>query len=54
MAKIVEENIVITISKVVKNNHVEETTVINEELITTLETVAQELLGDAWIVEVRG
>ena len=52
MAKIVEEIIVVRISRIVKDDAVDETRMDREELIATLETVAQELIGDSAVVEV--
>lgn len=51
MAKIFEETIVITLSKVVKNGQ-EANTNIDDELLTSLESVVQELAGDTVVVEV--
>lgn len=51
MAKILEENIVIKVSKLVKNNSDE--TLVAEDTLQALEAVAQELLGDSVIVEVE-
>jgi hypothetical protein len=53
MAKIVEELVIIKLSKIVKDGAVEETTCVSEELLQTIETVAQELVGDAVVVEVE-
>jgi hypothetical protein len=51
MAQIIEENIVIKVSKLVKNSSGEN--LVPEETLQALEQVAQELLGDAVIVEVE-
>lgn len=51
MAKIIEENIVIKVSKLVKNGGDEN--LVPAETVQALEQVAQELLGDAVIVEVE-
>ena len=51
MAKIVEEVIVIKVSKLVKDN-VEGDSIVGEETIASLEAVAQELVGDGAVVEV--
>lgn len=50
MAKLIEEVIVITLSRLVKGD-CDETTIINTELLSTLETVASELVGDRVVVE---
>lgn len=51
MAQIIEENIVIKVSKLVKNNSGE--SLVQEDTLAALEQVAQELLGDGVIVEVE-
>lgn len=51
MAKIIEENIVIKVSKLVKAGA--EEALISSETVAALEAVAQELLGDSVIVEVE-
>lgn len=51
MAKIVEEVIVIKLSRIVKDGSAEETSSVSPELLLTLETVAQELLGSGVVVE---
>ena len=51
MAQIVEENIVIKVSKLVKNGNAEN--LVSEETVLALEQVAQELLGEGVIVEVE-
>lgn len=51
MAQIIEENIVIKVSKLVKTGSSE--SLVNKEIITALEEVAQQLLGDTVIVEVE-
>jgi hypothetical protein len=52
MAKVHEEVVVITVSKLIKNdeNSVE---IINEDFITALASVAEELLGNSVVVEVN-
>lgn len=52
MAKIHEEVIVVKVSKLVKNDD-DVAALINEDVVTALEQVAQELLGDSVIVEVE-
>ena len=51
MAQIIEENIVIKVSKLVKASGGE--SLVPEETLQALEQVAQELLGDSVIVEVE-
>lgn len=51
MAQILEENIVIKVSKLVKNGGGE--TLVQEDTLVALEQVAQELLGEGVIVEVE-
>ena len=51
MAKIIEENIIIKVSKLVKISADEG--LVSEETLQALEAVAQELLGDSVIVEVE-
>lgn len=52
MAKIHEEVIVVKVSKLIKNDD-DATALINDDVVTALEQVAQELLGDSVIVEVE-
>lgn len=52
MAKIHEEVIVITVSKLVKNDE-SPGTLLTEDIGTALEQVAQELLGSDVVVEVN-
>jgi hypothetical protein len=52
MAKIHTETLVITISKLVKESG-ESSPIVNEEIISALEQVVQELVGDSVIVEVE-
>jgi hypothetical protein len=52
MATILEENIVIKVSKLVKSNNSSDT-LVTEDTVQALEAVAQELLGDSVIVEVE-
>ena len=51
MAQIIEENIIIKVSKLVKNGNAEH--LVPEETLLALEQVAQELLGDSVIVEIE-
>jgi hypothetical protein len=52
MAKLFEESVVITLSRAVKEKG-EVSTLINKELLETLEGVVVELVGNAAIVEVK-
>jgi hypothetical protein len=52
MAKVHEEVVVITISKLIKNNETV-TEVLNEEILSALTSVAEELLGHSVVVEVN-
>lgn len=52
VAKIHEEVIVVKVSKLIKNDD-DATALINDDVVTALEQVAQELLGDSVIVEVE-
>ena len=51
MAQIIEENIIIKVSKLVKNGSGE--SLVPEETLQAIEQVAQELLGESVIVEVE-
>ena len=51
MAKIVTESIVITFSKIVKDNDAG-TSITSTDIQAALEQVAQELIGDSVVVEV--
>ncbi len=54
MAKIYEEVVVIKLSKLVKNeNDIEQGSLASDDVVTALEQVAQELVGDGAIVEVE-
>lgn len=52
VAKIHEEVLVIKLSKLVKNSQ-EENSMVNEEILTALEQVTQELVGTDIVVEVE-
>jgi hypothetical protein len=52
MAKVHEEVVVITVSKLVKNTD-STTEIINDDIITALGSVAEELLGQGVVVEVN-
>jgi len=51
MAKIVEENIIIKVSKLVKDP-AQAVELATADMLTNLEAIAQELIGDGAIVEV--
>lgn len=53
MAKIVEEVIVVKFSKIVKDSEASSPAIVNAEVVSALEQVAQELAGDAVVVEVE-
>lgn len=52
MAKIVEDVILIKFSKIVKDSETDVPGIAGHEVQTALEQVAQELVGDAVIVEI--
>jgi hypothetical protein len=52
MAKIHEEVLVVKISKLVKEFDPADNSIVSEEVLFSLEQVAQELLGDHVVVEV--
>ena len=52
MAKVHEEVVVITVSKLVKNTE-STTEIINADIIAALGSVAEELLGQGVVVEVN-
>jgi hypothetical protein len=52
MAKVHEEVVVITVSKLVKNTD-STPEIINDDIITALGSVAEELLGQGVVVEVN-
>jgi hypothetical protein len=51
MAKVQTETVVITVSKLVKDN-ADETALISDEVVTALESVVEELVGAGLVVEV--
>lgn len=53
MAKIHEEVIIITVSKLVKNDEKPESILLTDDIGSALEQVAQELLGNDVVVEVN-
>lgn len=53
MAKIVEDVIVIKFSRIVKDNNGDPAPALTNDHIAALEQVAQELVGDAVVVEVE-
>lgn len=52
MARIQEEVIVITVSKLHKNSSESDTTIVNDDVVSALASVAEELLGNGIVVEV--
>lgn len=52
MAKIYEEYITIKLSKLVKNDH-DPKSAVTDDLLSALEQVTQELVGDSIIVEIE-
>ena len=52
MAKIVEEVVIVKFSKIVKDSDSDGVSIANLEVLTALEQVAQELVGDSIVVEV--
>jgi hypothetical protein len=55
MAKIVEDMVAIKLSKIAKDDAPDSQSIITDEIASQLEAVAQELVGEAVIVElVRG
>jgi hypothetical protein len=53
MARIVEDVLVIKFSKIVKDSDSDESGIATSEIQAALEQVAQELVGDAVVVEVE-
>lgn len=53
MAKIMEDIIIIKLSKLVKESNVDPDPIITNDQVHALEQVAQELVGDAVIIEVH-
>lgn len=53
MAKIVEEVIIIKVSKLVKDSEGDVAQIANQDTLTNLEVIAQELFGDSAVVEVE-
>ena len=52
MAKIVEDVLVVKFSKIVKDSDTDNGGLVNNDIKAALEQVAQELVGDAVVVEV--
>ena len=52
MAKIVEDVLVIKLSKIVKDNDTDESKIASPEVQAALEQVVQELVGNSVVVEV--
>lgn len=53
MAKIQEEIIIITVSKLVKNDDVDSEQIVPDDTLQALNSVVEELLGSGVIVEVN-
>lgn len=53
MAKIVEEVIIIKVSKLVKDSDADVAQIANQDTLTNLEVIAQELFGENAVVEVE-
>jgi hypothetical protein len=53
MAKIVEDVLIIKFSSIVKDNTVDQPSVITDEVRMALEQVAQELVGGGVVIEVE-
>ena len=53
MAKIVEDVVIIKFSKIVKDNEADSLNISGPDVQAALEQVAQELVGDAVIVEIE-
>lgn len=52
MAQIIKEKIIIELSRIVKNTSTQTSSVISEDLLSTIESVSQELVGNQCVVEV--
>lgn len=52
MAKIIEDIVIIKLSKLVKESNTDPDPIISNDQVQALEQVAQELVGDAVIIEV--
>lgn len=52
MAKIVEDVLIVKFSKIVKDSDSDDSGLVNNEVKAALEQVAQELVGEAIVVEV--
>jgi len=52
MAKIKEQNIVITLSALVKNQDKADSSLVSDDILANLEAIVQELVGDNIVVEV--
>ena len=53
MAQIVEETIVVTLSKLVKDEHVRHTELVDADVRQSVEEAVQSILGDAVVVEIK-
>jgi hypothetical protein len=52
MAKIVEEVLVVKFSKIVKDTGSDDTSLLNSDIQSAVEQLAQEIVGDSIVVEV--
>lgn len=52
MAKIVEDVLIIKLSRIVKDNATDGTSIVGPDVQSALESVVQELVGDSVVVEV--
>jgi hypothetical protein len=53
MAQIVEEIILIRLSRIVKDSETAPESIVTDEVTSTLETVTQEIFGNSVVVEVE-
>lgn len=54
MAKIQEEVVIITLSKLIKDSTEDVSPLTNKDFVSNLETIVQELVGDTVVVEIGG
>ena len=53
MAQIVEETITVTVSKLVKDEYVRHTELVDEAVKQSVEEAVQSIMGDAVVVEIK-
>lgn len=53
MAKLVTETITITLSKMIRTDNPNNTTILDDETLASLESVITELAGDGVLVEIE-